>query len=194
MTIVPKPIKAEYESLRHSINTWCKSPAQFPVLNAVIDSTKLNTLTLPLDEMKNNELNGIKLAALKGIFSSLNPVQKMACKVARASPVSVVQGPPGTGTLNQSLHPYIDLNIQCLKWILLIFTGKTYFIARLVAMLSHYETGKILVAAPTNYATDGLMISLNSMASRAALSIKVFRIYSIKKEADLSTDLTPSGN
>lgn len=97
MEIVPKPIKTEYENLKHTINEWCTSPEKFPVPNAVIDLTKLATLVLPVDEMKVDSLNGLKKAALKGIYNSMNVTQRKAIDQARNSPISVVQGPPGTG-------------------------------------------------------------------------------------------------
>lgn len=72
--------------------------------------------------------------------------------------------------------------------------GKTFWIARLVAMLAHFESGKILVTAPTNYATDGLMLALNSIASKAVLSMRILRLYSNKRELNPEADLTPSGD
>lgn len=89
-------------------------------------------------------------------------LQKTAVENAKLYEVSFVQGPPGT--------------------------GKTYLAGVTSMLLALKEEGCILATSPSNYAADGLAISIMSNAKKLKIPIDVVRIYAKSRETQLMRD------
>lgn len=93
--------------------------------------------------------------------------QREAFDLAVASPVSVCQGPPGS--------------------------GKTRFAAVLVSALTLIEDGVVICCAPSNFAADNLATSLSMHQKRTGRNIRLLRMYSHKRENFCAKNKTKIG-